>query len=184
MDLSPKGLVELARSPSGKKLFRYAAVSCVGIVLTQIIFNGINFVTFHKANIGIFVADHHLRPWVGNVIAVSFTTIPTYYLNRMWVWGKRGKSHMAKEVLPFWAFSFAGLALSTLLVGLVSHGNHGKPTLTQQITYDVAQLAGFGVLWVVRFFVLDRLMFGKVHFPHDEIDEAAHDLLAGHADTH
>lgn len=182
MDLSPNGLKDLARSPAGRKLIRYAAVSCVGIVLTQVLFNGINFITFGSESHGIFVSDHHIRPWVSNVVSVGITTVPTYYLNRAWVWKKRGRSHMGKEVLPFWAFSFAGLAISTLLVGLVSHGHHGKPTLTQQLTYDVAQLAGFGVLWIARFFVLDRLMFGRVHFPADEIDEAAHEVLTSAAD--
>lgn len=164
------------------KLLRYSAVSAIGIVLTQLLFNGFNFINFGQEGHGTLVSEHHIRPWVANVLSVGITTVPTYYLNRAWVWGKRGKSHMAKEVLPFWAFSFAGLAISTLLVGLVSHGNHGKPSLTQQITYDIAQLAGFGVLWIVRFFVLDRLMFGKVHFPHDEIDDAAHELLTGATD--
>ena len=177
MDLSPKGLKDLARSPSGVKIIRYSAVSAIGIVLTQALFNGINLVHLSTAGEGTLLSTHHVRPWVSNVISVGITTVPTYYLNRAWVWGKRGKSRLGAEVLPFWVFSFAGLGLSTLLVALVSHGHTGKPTVTQQLTYDVAQLAGFGFLWVARFFVLDKFMFGKAHLPHDGVDDAAHELF-------
>ena len=45
--------------------------------------------------------------------------MPAYYLNRAWVWGKRGKSHLTKEVVPFWAFAFSGLVLSTIIVALI-----------------------------------------------------------------
>ena len=41
----------------------------------------------------------------------------------------------------------------------------------------------FGVfILVLSFFVLDKLMFGKTHVPHDSVDDAAHELLTHSAD--
>ena len=43
-----------------------------------------------------------------NVVA----TIPSYFLNRMWVWGKGGRSHVMKEIVPFWVMSAIGITVS------------------------------------------------------------------------
>ena len=42
--------------------------------------------------------------------------IPSYYLNRYWAWGKQGSRHLLKEVAPFWALTFVGMAFSTWTV--------------------------------------------------------------------
>ena len=39
---------------------------------------------------------------------VSVVSIPAFLLNKYWVWGKRGRAHMRREVLPFWLFTVAG----------------------------------------------------------------------------
>ena len=49
------------------------------------------------------------------------SAFPAYYLSRAWVWGKSGKSHFKKEVLPFWIFVFIGLVFSTTMVALGAH---------------------------------------------------------------
>ncbi|HEX2117654.1 MAG TPA: hypothetical protein VHF91_00595, partial [Acidimicrobiales bacterium] len=36
-----------------------------------------------------------------------------YYLNRKWAWGKKGKSHLMKEIVPFWSLALLGLIFST-----------------------------------------------------------------------
>ena len=35
-----------------------------------------------------------------NILANVLATIPSYWLNRRWVWGKGGKSHFWREVGP------------------------------------------------------------------------------------
>jgi putative flippase GtrA len=39
-------------------------------------------------------------------------TFPSYYLNRTWTWAKRGKSHLRKEIIPFWTMSLFGIGFS------------------------------------------------------------------------
>lgn len=162
MHLSPAGIKELLASPIGKKLVRYSLVSVVGVAVTQVMIVVIH-VGFHVSSVAT------------NILAVGLSAIPAYYLNRAWVWGKRGKSHLTKEVIPFWAFAFAGLVLSTIIVGLMA-GNH--PAGYHDTAWDTAKImigniAGFGLLWVARFLVLDRLLFGaKQHTPFSEELEA------------
>ena len=79
---------------------KYSAVSIINVAVGQ-------------ALLVLFAALLH-NAWVANILAVCLSAIPAYYLTRAWVWGKKGKSHLTKEVLPFWGFAFAGLIMSTV----------------------------------------------------------------------
>ena len=152
MRLTPAACVRFLKTPTGQKLIRYSMVSVVGIVATQ----------------ALIIVLHAGLKWgdvATNIGAVAISAIPAYYLNRAWVWGKRGKSHLTKEVIPFWAFAFAGLVLSTLIVALVApeEGADDPVTMWDTVRIMAANIAGFGILWVARFLVLDRLLFGEHH---------------------
>ena len=112
-----------------------------------------------------------------NVFAVGVSAVPSYYLNRAWAWGKRGRSHFMKEVLPFWGMAFLGLALSTYFVD-VAEGHalsYSDNRGVQTIIVNGAALAAFGLLWVAKFVILNKLMF--VH--HEEDLPAALDGRTG-----
>lgn len=149
-NLRPGALLELARSDSAQKMFRYGMVSVVGVVVAQVLLT-------------ILYKFFGMNPTIANVIAVSVSALPCYVLSKQWVWGKGGKSHLFKEVVPFWAFAFFGLLLSTLLVHIV------KQHTDSLVWINGASLSGFGVLWIARFFVLDRLIWGPRH--HTPLDE-------------
>jgi putative flippase GtrA len=113
--------------------------------------------------------------WIANVIATTVATIPSYYLNRRWTWGRTGASDPWREVLPFWALAFAGLALSTISVALTdawSVGAHLAPPV-HTMTLLVAHLSGFGVLWVAQFILLDRILFRPRRAQHDPFTAAS-----------
>ena len=128
---------------------RYALVAVVNVVVGQTL---------------LLALQGSLGPSWANVVAVALSSVPAYYMNRAWVWGKRGKSHWKKEVLPFWLFTIAGLLLSTVAIWMV----HG--ITDSKIVVNFIQLVAFGVLWVVRFFVLDKLFHVEV-FEDDTPDE-------------
>lgn len=153
---SSPSLIGRLRSPFIQKAMRYAGVSLVGVVTTQIL-----LIIFH--------AVMHMGAQAANIAAVMIASVPTYVLNRSWVWGKTGRSHLRREVLPFWGFALAGLGLSTYFVGLVEQRTDATlPVLG-------ANLAGFGVLWVARFFVLDRLLFPQTHESESLLEHIAED---------
>jgi putative flippase GtrA len=124
------------------KGLRYCLVAAVNVIVGQGLLFGL---------------QHWWQPNVANVVAVAVSSVPAYYMNRSWVWGKSGKSHLRKEVVPFWAFTIAGLVVSTIAITLVQDHTDSKVLIL------FTQLFVFGVLWVVRFFVLDRLFHVEVY---------------------
>jgi putative flippase GtrA len=98
-------------------------------------------------------------PWGwANVTAVAISTAPTYYLSRAWVWQKRGRSSLYAEVVPFWVMTFLGLLLSTIAVVVLE-----RRYPDSKILANVGNVAGFGVLWLAKFFILDRILFKVTH---------------------
>ena len=103
------------------------------------------------------------RAWVANAIATGIGTVPSYVLNRRWVWGIRHDSDPWREVAPFWLLSFSGLLLSTLAVDRAD-----RLAAVWQLSSGVrtvallgANVASFGVLWVAQFVLLDRVLFRR-----------------------
>jgi len=141
----------------------------VGYILGLIRTRGLRYVMVSVVNVlvggGLLVVlQHWLEPVQANVVAVGISAIPAYYMNRAWVWGKRGKSHWKKEVLPFWVFTGSGLVLSTIAIHFAQDHTDNRFAIL------FVQLCAFGVLWVARFFVLDRLFHVEV-FEDDTPDE-------------
>lgn len=89
-----------------------------------------------------------------NICAVTLSTIPNYILNRYWVWNKRSRNSLRGEVLPFWIMAFAGLVLSSLLVAIA------RVFTNLDIVFLAMNFFAFGVLWLVKFFVLEQYLFG------------------------
>jgi putative flippase GtrA len=124
----------------GRKPILYSLVSVVAVVVSQ------STLVFCHAVLDLSAV------W-SNIIAVSAGTVPSYTLNRSWVWGKKGKSHLWREVIPFWALSFLGLGLSTLTVAIVERINDST------LAISAANLGAFGVLWVGKFLLLHYVLF-------------------------
>jgi putative flippase GtrA len=139
-----------------------AAHGLVGYVLALVRTKGLRYVGVSVVNVLfggglLLVFQHWMRPTFSNIVAVGISAVPAYYMNRAWVWGKRGRSHWKKEVLPFWSFTAAGLVLSTLAISFADEHTKSKLIIL------FVQLFAFGVLWVLRFFLLDKLFHVEVY---------------------
>jgi putative flippase GtrA len=101
--------------------------------------------------------------WIANIIATTVATGPGYTLNRRWTWGIRDASDPWRQVAPFWLLSFAGLGLSTLAVAVTDSWAAQMQLAGVVRTGAVlgAHLSGFGVLWVIQFVLLDRVLFRR-----------------------
>jgi putative flippase GtrA len=135
-----------------------------------------------------FTAAVGVTAWIANVLATGLGTVVSYRLNRRWVWGRRGADDPWREVLPFWAMSFTGLTLSTLLVAGAEHWARaaGLGSAARTGLVLLASAAGYAVLWVAQFVVLERLLFVEHHrppgvptVPPDGADEPALPARAG-----
>lgn len=144
-------------------MIRYASTSLICVAITQVL-------------IALFYGLMKMNAEPANLAATMLTSIPAYLLNKYWVWGKRGRPHLRREVIPFWTFTVAGWILSTGMVALVNDhvGTPHSPLRT--ISVMIASIAGFGILWVLKYLFLDKIMFGSdQHTPYDaeyEFEEA------------
>lgn len=129
---------------------RYGAVSIIATLTSLTV-------------LGALVATATLTPGWANIVATGVGTVPSFELNRRWVWGKTGRRSLAAEIGPFCVLSFAGLALSTLLVSTVGQWatSAGLDAFWRTAAVEVASVAAFGSLWVLQFLVLDRVLFGR-----------------------
>jgi putative flippase GtrA len=140
-------LLRFIKTANGKKMLRYAMVSIVSTVLSF----GVLGIVF-----GV------LRLWseVPSTIFAGMVTIaPNYYLNRGWVWGKTGRSHWRREVLPFWALTLSGFALSIVSAAVAHHisvanhlGHYAATAILLAIT-----LTAFGFVWAIKFMIFNRM---------------------------
>lgn len=133
--------IERIRREQGTKLIRFGAVSAFNVLFGQVL--------LYAAQTAL-----DMPPVAANVATVAVGTIPAYLLSRYWVWQKKGKSHWMREVLPFWVLTFIGFALSTAAVWFVADRWDPAP-----IVINLTNLAAFGVVWLAKFVVLDRILF-------------------------
>lgn len=132
----------------GARLLRYGAVSCVSTAISVVTLGGL-------------VAGHVFAPGWANLVATGIGVIPSFELNRRWVWGQAGRPSIARQVVPFVLLTVAGLALSTVTVVAAARWADTTavgPT-TRTLAIQGANLAGFGTVWVLQFVILDRWLF-------------------------
>jgi putative flippase GtrA len=133
-----------------RKLARYTMVSAISTTVSITI-------------LGALVATSAVTPAWANVIATGVGTVPSFELNRRWVWRHTGRRSVLAQVLPFCALSFLGLGLSTLTVGAATGwaASAGAGAATRALVAQGANVGTFGALWVVQFVMLDRVLFAR-----------------------
>ena len=130
----------------GRKIFRYTMVSVIstGVSLSVI---AIVFGVLHWGEIEATV--------FGNAVA----TLPSYWLNRKWAWGKHGRSHFMKEIVPFWTMSALGIAFSIVGAALARHigREHDLTHLQLTLVVELANIVSFGLFWVLKLLVFNKM---------------------------
>jgi putative flippase GtrA len=131
-------------------MVRYTAVSVISLIVGVIV----------------LAIAHGALSWsafTSNIVATAVACIPSYELNRRWAWGKTGKSHLWKEVVPFWALAFIGLAFSTwwavMAESLAKH--NGLSHAAQTVVIEIAVISAYGILWVGKFIIFNKVLFAQ-----------------------
>jgi putative flippase GtrA len=124
-------------------LLRYCAVSAVA--------TGTSLMT-----LGVLVGVLGANATLANVVATAIGTVPSFELNRRWVWASQCRRSMTRQVLPFCVLAFAGLVLAVRVAAAqtasLSRGWH-------TLAVELANVAAYGTLWVLQFVILDRALF-------------------------
>ena len=136
-------------TPEGKKKVRYALVSVVSVPVGEI-----GVLVFNLVGLSAVLAA-----LLGN----SCGAVPSYILNRYWVWGKNDKNNLFTEILPFWIITLVGILFSLYtahVAGQYTKHHHigGAERLAILL---IANLAAFGILWVAKYVLFNRVLFVK-----------------------
>jgi putative flippase GtrA len=140
-------VVRFCRTPEGWKLIKYTTVSAISALTSIVVLTLVYGV---------------LRLWA-EVPSVLFSNVvagvPSYLLNRQWVWGKSGRSHLWREVLPFWVVSLTGIGFALYSASVAQHfaQTHHLHHLTRTILVVGTNIAAFAVVWLLKFIILNRL---------------------------
>ena len=132
------------RSPTIVKLLKYSTASFVGLVVGQ----SVLFLFYESLGWAAIPA---------NLVSVTAGAIPNYLINRRWTWHQSGKNRLWGEVVPFWVMSALGMILSLFAVA------YAEDRWDTALAVGLAQLIGFGVLWIAKFVILDKVMWKIVH---------------------
>ncbi|MBW0017790.1 MAG: GtrA family protein [Mycobacterium sp.] len=145
------GLIARSDSDARKKL-RYVVVA-------------VAFLPFGQGLIQI------LGPWLkdyttASLLAAAIATVPNFYANRHFVWRVTSGKNLRNQILMFWVVVMLGVLLATIFTYLVDNVVADRTTLVRGTAVFIAQVVGFGIVWVGRFLVLDRWLFKSVkHVP-------------------
>lgn len=128
-------------------MVKFAAVSVVAVVISQ----------------ATLAVTFGLMGWAArpaNLTAFVLSTIPSFELNRRWTWRQAGRRHLRRELIPFWVLAFLGLLVSdvaTRAAAGLSETLESRSVRTLLVM--LASLTAYGVLWIIKFLLLDRLVW-------------------------
>ena len=145
-------VLRLLESALFKRLFKYSAASAVAVVVGQT-----------TLLIGLEVLEWPAL--AANLLSVSIGAIPNYTINRYWTWQQTGKNRLWGEIIPFWVMALLGSLLSMAAVAVADSQTDGNTLVIM-----FANLSGFGVVWIAKFVILDKVMWRVVHDLHPELD--------------
>ncbi len=139
-----------ARRARLASLVRYAAVSAIST-------------TVGLTSLALLVGPGHWPAGWANLVGTGLGTLPSFELNRRWVWHRDDHRSLAREIMPFCALSLVELGASSLAVHAVAGwtARQGWPNGARTATDLVASVATYGALWVGQYVILDRALFAR-----------------------
>jgi putative flippase GtrA len=121
---------------------RYIAVSAVNVVNHQILLRVAN----------------GMWGWPGglaNAFAATVALFPAYLLTRSWVWSVSGSHSVRREVVPFFILALLGLVVSS------ATSEMAERMFGAGLWVNVGSLIGYVGVWVLKFFILERIFAGQ-----------------------
>ncbi|HEY1651849.1 MAG TPA: GtrA family protein [Acidimicrobiales bacterium] len=166
-----QALYDWLHTHEGRKIFRYTMVSVISTTVSLVV-------------IAVVYGALHIWSEVpSTVFGNAVATFPSYWLNRKWAWGKHGRSHFLKEVVPFWAMAAAGIAFSIVGASIARHYGikYDLNHLEQTVLVLAANVASFAIFWVLKLLAFNKLFQFQLeefdeHLVHEEEDDSVSPL--------
>lgn len=129
-------------------MFRYSVGSVVATAASQVVF------------LVVYALD--AGPRIASVLGFVAGMVPNYQLNRRWTWQRSGSSSWLREIAPYVAVVLTSLAVVTFgtEAAEVRIVQLELPRQVEVVAVTGAFAAVNGVLFVVKYLVYDRWLFG------------------------
>lgn len=143
------GTVGPRRSTWGKAI-RYGAGSIVATACSEVAF------LLVYGPLGASTTWASIIGWLAGAV-------PNYLLNRSWAWGLRGRPSLRRELLPYIAIVLVTVALAVMMTGLADRivDDLDVSDLARTLIVGAVFLGVYAVMFVLRFFLFDRLFTGR-----------------------
>lgn len=165
MKLSPSGLLEHAKSEEGRKQLRYAGVALVFVPVGQVLVQILHWATAIHDSFCI-------------LISACILTLPNYFANKVYVWRDTSRDNLRTQVLVFWVAAMLGTGFAMGFAYVSDELTENLSLALQSACLFMAQLAGYGIVWVARYFFLDLWLFRATHHGADPTAEEEAELHA------
>lgn len=156
----------------GVRLAKYLTGSIIAMLVSTATFMG----TFGPGLLGSKGAS---------LTASATGAIVNYFLNRNWTWGQRGRGNFQREVVPYWTtviITAIAAALVTDVVNAITRSiTHDRPIRT--VVNTAAFLATYGVSFLLKYRIFNRLFSGHGHAPETAEPEALEERMEQPAAT-
>ena len=148
----------------GTKVFRYATGSVIAAGCSEVVF------VLLYGGVGVTTTIATLFGWLAGAV-------PNYWLNRSWTWRVQGRPRFLAEVVPYVVIILVTLVTAVLATDAVDHwlSNHHFSHVVDVTLVSATFLGVYGLMFLLRFFLLDRLFAG---LGHDETPPAPATALA------
>src|ERR1700733_991592 len=83
-----------------RRLFRYAATSAISLGISEVCLLAL----YSSRTFGVTTSA---------LIATLAGTIPSYLLSRYWIWSEANRKRVGRQVVLYWATSFAAMAITS-----------------------------------------------------------------------
>lgn len=110
----------------------------------------------------VFVAmfwPHLLGARGASAIASIAGVIPGYFLNRTWTWGRKGRSDLWREVVPYWTTALVSTATAAIVTGAANTAFAGEPRGTRTVINAASYMVTYGALFVIKYVIFHKWLF-------------------------
>jgi putative flippase GtrA len=129
-----------------EKVLRYAAGSVVATLCSEVTFL-------------LLYGPFGASPAISSSLGWLAGAVPNYWLNRSWTWQRRGRPSVWGEIVPYVAIVLVTLLLAVAATSLVDSALTGARVAgdLRVVLVGGTFLGVYGVVFLLRFFLLDRL---------------------------
>jgi putative flippase GtrA len=98
-----------------------------------------------------------------SLVASGVGAVASYFLNRSWAWGRKGRAHWRREMLPYWITIVVTSVFVALLTGAA---NAIVRAITDDhairaVTNTIAFVGAYALSFVVKYWVFDKVFRTK-----------------------